>query len=93
MELIPYRMFKLLRGRPKNLAQCAFNQYCCGLSESASPKDKLPEISPEKPQTSLPSLKEKKPTNVTKEDLVWRTPWHQKNEDYYSTLRTFYTVI
>lgn len=29
--------------------------------------------------------------SVKKEDLQWRTPWHQKEGQYYSTLRTFYT--
>ncbi|KAH1003699.1 hypothetical protein HUJ04_003572 [Dendroctonus ponderosae] len=84
-------MFKLLRGRSQKLIQCAFNQYCCSFSENAKPKDKLPETSPEKPAIRLKSLNQKKRTEVTKEDLVWRTPWHQKNVEYYSTLRTFYT--
>ncbi|KAJ8909778.1 hypothetical protein NQ315_004985 [Exocentrus adspersus] len=31
------------------------------------------------------------PKKVTKEDMQWRTPWHQKEGQYYSLLRTFYT--
>ncbi|KAJ8948673.1 hypothetical protein NQ318_004461 [Aromia moschata] len=28
--------------------------------------------------------------DVTKEDMQWRTPWHKKEGQYFSVLRTFY---
>lgn len=34
--------------------------------------------------------KEYNPKDVTKEDTQWRTPWHQKDGNYYGFLRTFY---
>ncbi|KAJ8930207.1 hypothetical protein NQ314_017015 [Rhamnusium bicolor] len=30
------------------------------------------------------------PKDVTKDDMKWRTAWHQKEGQYYSMLRTFY---
>ncbi|RZB40342.1 ATP synthase subunit s-like protein, partial [Asbolus verrucosus] len=37
------------------------------------------------------SLEKYDPKNVTKADMKWRTPWHQKEGHHYSTLRSFYS--
>ncbi|KAG5891697.1 hypothetical protein JTB14_021167 [Gonioctena quinquepunctata] len=67
--------------RPSVLQQCS-----CKLSKQTDPN--LPEKI-EKSSSDL-KLKEKISKAVTKEDMQWRTPWHQKEGEYYSFLRTFY---
>lgn len=63
---------------------------------STDPKE-LSRVGPKMP-TKLTELSEITTKDIAKmqltggkDDLQWRTPWHQKEGQYYSMLRTFYT--
>lgn len=81
-------MFKItLRTRvltKRTLQSC----YCSTTVKEDSKKSKMPpELTKKTDVTSKAELSKL----VTKENLQWRTPWHQKEGQYYSTLRTFYS--
>lgn len=73
--------------------------YCACYSVLRQPKPQKPDETSTK--NSEPSQEEIKPVvverkkydpkEVKKEDLKWRTPWHQKQGHYYNTLRSFYS--
>lgn len=79
-------MFKIIvRTRPltkHNLQSC----YCGTANDS-----KKPNMPPELTKSTDITSKVELSKLVTKENLQWRTPWHQKEGQYYSTLRTFYS--
>lgn len=65
----------------------------CTCSQDTKPP---PEAKPKMPLklTNLSEITSKEMAKIkltTKEDMQWRTPWHQKEGQYYSMLRTFYT--
>lgn len=66
-------------------------QKCCS-SDTKVPAPTKPEMP--KKLTSLTEITSKEIAKMkltTKEDMQWRTPWHQKEGQYYSMLRTFYS--
>lgn len=70
--------------RPKNFQKC-------GCSSTTDPPKEKPKMSTEltkKTDVTSAEILRKLPT---KEELQWRTPWHQKEGEYYSALRTFYS--
>lgn len=80
-------MFKFIRPqiqRAKNIKKC-----CYSTSDNQI-KDK-PGMPTELTQKTDITSKKDLPKLPTKEELQWRTPWHQKEGHYYSTLRTFYS--
>ncbi|KAK4873432.1 hypothetical protein RN001_015461 [Aquatica leii] len=61
---------------------------CMSTSIKSENDEKLPTDKPKEIELS----KKVEITNLTtKKDLQWRTPWHEKDGQYYSFLRTFYT--
>ncbi|KAJ3662749.1 hypothetical protein Zmor_007079 [Zophobas morio] len=92
-----YSLIRNARNVPKTSLQCA----CFSTVRQPNPKEsdekvtKTIETNTESsaPVNNLPTDTPKKydPKDVTKEDMKWRTPWHQKEAQRYSTLRTFYS--
>lgn len=67
-------------------------QKCSCSSDTKAPvpvKQKMPTELTD--LTEITSKEIAKMKLTTKEDMQWRTPWHQKEGQYYSMLRTFYT--
>ncbi|XP_050311847.1 distal membrane-arm assembly complex protein 2 [Anthonomus grandis grandis] len=88
-------MLKILQpGRPKRLGGLLSECLCRYSSDNT---DKKPPGSGENRGQAVlvktpPGEKApKKPADFTKEDLQWRKPWHEKQFQYYDTLRTFYS--
>lgn len=84
-------MFKLLC--PKTLNRARTVVVPCS-HYSDKPKASENKLSAADPKEYVKSLAKRvsRPTEVEKDDLKWRTPWHEKNVQYYDTLRTFYSV-
>lgn len=58
---------------------------------SAAPKDPKTSMSIELTKSSAIQTKQQaKAELATKEDMKWRTPWHEKEGEYYTMLRGFY---
>lgn len=69
----------------------------CLFSDSKSEDPKLPVKTQCKMPEELTKLSDITSKDIakmqlaSKEDMQWRTPWHQKEGQYYSMLRTFYS--
>lgn len=85
-------MFKLLR--PKTLSRTRTVLVPCShFADEPKAADRKSQSAAD-PKEYVKSLAKRvsRPTEVEKDDLKWRTPWHEKNVQYYDTLRTFYSV-
>lgn len=60
---------------------------CSCASKSKNESNKLQKLDIEEDLAGAPKYD---PKNVTKEDMRWRTPWHQKEGNYYTMLRMYY---
>ncbi|XP_044269722.1 distal membrane-arm assembly complex protein 2 [Tribolium madens] len=89
-------MCSLIRST-RNLIKPQF--HCACYSALKQPKPEEPDetlskpVEPPKQADNKPAVTEQKYDSklVTKEDMKWRTPWHQREASFYSTLRTFYS--
>ncbi|CAH1105478.1 unnamed protein product [Psylliodes chrysocephalus] len=63
----------------------AIHYYCCKYSSN---KDTTPSIVTEEPKELVRKQFDLK--DVKASDMQWRTPWHQKEGEYYTALRVFY---
>lgn len=82
-------MFKLSRilNRCNNIS--SFKKCLSDSKVPAPVEEKMP-----RKLTNLSEITSKEMAKMkltTKEDMQWRTPWHQKEGQYYSMLRTFYS--
>lgn len=78
-------MFKLLRHR---IAPVLSIQTCAYNATSGPHKPAMPtNLTKDTDVTTREKLEE----IMRKDDTKWRTPWHQKEGQYYSVLRTFYS--
>lgn len=83
-------MFKLSRILNRCNSRSALQK--CWSSDTKAPAPVKPEMP--KKLTNLTDITSKEMAKMkltTKEDMQWRTPWHQKEGQYYSMLRTFYS--
>ncbi|XP_066256030.1 distal membrane-arm assembly complex protein 2 [Euwallacea similis] len=85
-------MMKLFRSAHQKQVKSLAIPCCCNFSSGeADPKEK--QMGHPTLDATAKTLQKRKtrPTQVTKDDLKWRTPWHEKKHQYYDTLRTFYS--
>ncbi|XP_018568499.1 distal membrane-arm assembly complex protein 2 [Anoplophora glabripennis] len=72
---------------PRNLPNSTF-QHCKLCSSRNNFKDSPKSLQKSEDNELIP--KKYDPKQISRNDMKWRTPWHQKEGQYYNFLRTFY---